>query len=95
MITIQKFRLYSLKVSAYVKISVECFENFGGANAPNVSPLIARLVQPISINIVFGCKQAQCIVEYVNWVYQSSQLEYTKFCIALVARAYHSYSRAL
>jgi len=27
-----------LKVSAYVKISVECFENFGGANAPNAPP---------------------------------------------------------
>jgi len=30
MITIQKFHLYSLKVSAHVKISVEYFENFGG-----------------------------------------------------------------
>jgi len=36
MITIQKFHLYSLKISAYVKISVECFEYFGGANVPNV-----------------------------------------------------------
>jgi len=25
----------SLKVSAYVKIYVECFENFGGENAPS------------------------------------------------------------
>jgi len=34
MITIQKFHLYSLKVSAHVKISVECFENFGGGQIP-------------------------------------------------------------
>jgi len=42
MITIQKFHLYSLKVSANVKISVECFENFGEANAPNASPPCLR-----------------------------------------------------
>jgi len=35
---LQKSHLYSLKVSAHVKISVECFENFGGANAPNAAP---------------------------------------------------------
>jgi len=29
MVAVQKFHLYSLKISAYVKISVECFENFG------------------------------------------------------------------
>ena len=35
MITKQKFHLYSLKVSAHVKIPVEYFENFGGgANSP-------------------------------------------------------------
>jgi len=34
MITIQKFDLYSLKVSEHVKISVECFENFGGGISP-------------------------------------------------------------
>jgi len=38
MITIQKFHLYSLKVSTHVKISVQCFENFGGGNAPNAPP---------------------------------------------------------
>jgi len=43
MITIQKFHLYSSKVSAYVKISVKCFENFGGA-MPQIPPLGARLL---------------------------------------------------
>ena len=32
--TIQKFHLYSLKVSAHVKISVECFENSRGRKFP-------------------------------------------------------------
>jgi len=31
-----KFNLYSLKVSANVKIAMQCFENFGGADAPKV-----------------------------------------------------------
>jgi len=31
----KKFQLYYLKVSANVKIAMQCFENFGGANAPN------------------------------------------------------------
>jgi len=33
-----------LKVSTYVKIAMQCFQNFGGgANAPNASPPVARL----------------------------------------------------
>jgi len=32
------------------------------------------VVQPASINIVFGCKQAQQLVEHIIWVYLSSQL---------------------
>jgi len=31
-----------LKVSANVKIAMQCFENFGGANAPN-TPLVVHL----------------------------------------------------
>jgi len=27
-----------MKVSANVKIAMQCFENFGGANAPNAPP---------------------------------------------------------
>jgi len=45
MITIQKFHLYSLKVSAHVKISVEYFENFGWGKCP---PAVARLSELIS-----------------------------------------------
>jgi len=37
MIAIQKFHLYYLKVYACVKISVECFENFGGG-MPQMPP---------------------------------------------------------
>jgi len=37
-ITIQKFHLDSLKVSAYAKITVECFENFRGGKCPKCSP---------------------------------------------------------
>jgi len=33
-----------LKGSANVKIAMQCFENFGGANAPNAPRLVARLV---------------------------------------------------
>jgi len=35
------------------------------------------------------------MVEHIIWVYLSSQLECTKCWIALVARAYHCYSRTL
>jgi len=42
MMTIQKFHLYSLKVSAHVKISVECFENSRGRKFPPPR-LVARL----------------------------------------------------
>ena len=54
------------------------------------------VVQPASINIVFGCKQAQqhSRTHHLGF-YQSCQLECTKCWIALVARAYHSYSRTL
>jgi len=53
------------------------------------------VVQPASINIVFGCKQAQqysrihqlSFVRAVGWSAQNA--------FALVARAYHSYSRTL
>jgi len=40
MITKQKFHLYSLKVSAHVKIPVEYFENFGGGqiHPPGCAP---------------------------------------------------------
>ena len=44
-----KFHLYLLKGSANVKISVQCFENFGGTNAPNVPPLVARLVRALPV----------------------------------------------
>jgi len=45
MITIQKFHLYSLKVSGNVKISVECFENFRVGQMPQMPPpLVARLI---------------------------------------------------
>jgi len=37
-----------LKVSTNVKIAMQCFENFGEANAPNAPPLVARL-PPIAI----------------------------------------------
>jgi len=41
-----------LKVSANVKIAMQCFKNFGGANAPN-APLVARLLYlPITIYFV-------------------------------------------
>ena len=52
------------------------------------------VVQPVSINIVFECKQAQ---QYgrTHRFHQSCQLEYTKCWIALLARAYHSYSWTL
>jgi len=34
-----------LKVSSNVKIAMQCFKNFGGGvNAPNATPLVARLV---------------------------------------------------
>jgi len=34
-----------LKVSTNVKAAMQCFENFGGSNAPNAPPpLVARLV---------------------------------------------------
>jgi len=34
-----------LKVSTNVKIAMHCFENFGGANAPNAPLQVARLVR--------------------------------------------------
>ena len=37
-----KFHLYTLKVAANVKLAMQCFENFGGAYAPN-APLVVRL----------------------------------------------------
>ena len=48
------------------------------------------VVQPVSINIVFGCKQAQ---QYSR----SHHLDFIRTVSwnALVARAYHSYSRTL
>jgi len=33
-----KLHLYSLKVSANVKIAMQCFENSGGTFAPNALP---------------------------------------------------------
>jgi len=53
------------------------------------------VVQPVSINIVFGCKQAQqysrihqlSFIRAVGWSAQKA--------FALVSRAYHSYSRTL
>jgi len=36
------------------------------------------VVQPASINIVFGCKQAQQYSKHIIWVYLSSHLECTK-----------------
>jgi len=37
-----------LKVSANVKIAVQCFENFGGGgNASNAPPLVSRLTSTV------------------------------------------------
>jgi len=33
-----KFNLYSLKVSANVKIAMQCFENFWGGKCPKCTP---------------------------------------------------------
>jgi len=38
-----KSHLYYLKVSANVKIAMQCFENFGGGKCPKCPPLVARL----------------------------------------------------
>jgi len=32
-----------LKVSSNVKIAMQCFENFGGGETPQMPPLVARL----------------------------------------------------
>jgi len=54
------------------------------------------VVQPASIKIVFGCKQAQQHSRtHQLGFYQSCQLACTKCKIAVVARAYHFYSRTL
>jgi len=40
-----KFHLYSLKVSTNVKISMQCFENFGERKCPKCPPPpVARLI---------------------------------------------------
>ena len=39
-----KFHIYSLKVSANIKIAMQCLKVSGGANTPNAIPLVARLV---------------------------------------------------
>jgi len=54
-----KSHIYSLKASTIVKIARQCFENFGGPNAPNASPLVARLcschiVERSTLLIVFS-----------------------------------------
>jgi len=51
MITIKKFHLYHLKVSAHVKISVECFENFGRGKCP--PPGCASVL----LGLVWYCKK--------------------------------------
>ena len=48
MIAIQKFHLYYLKVYACVKISVECFENFGGG-MPQMPPPPGCAPGPIGV----------------------------------------------
>jgi len=58
-----------LKVSANVKISIQYFENFGGANAPN-APLVGRLVFIVRFSSEFSvrtqCKGVLTVASFRN-----------------------------
>jgi len=47
-----------LKVSANVKIAMQCFENFGDGKCPKCPPLIARLLESSSPHLQ---KISQCL----------------------------------
>ena len=69
-----KFQLYYGKVSANAKISIQCFKNWGGANAPNVPPwlraccitAIARIIYK-AIRRMSGGLQDAINLSYTTW----------------------------